>query len=80
MYSITLYAIDIHIMCLEPFLPLYDHFENLEIFGTELAVLAETLSYTMSKKTERYKAKRLSISVKLSPWPNIWEHMIKADP
>ena len=53
---------------------------NLEIFGTELAVLAETLSYTMSKKTERYKVKRGSISVKLSPWPKIWEHMIKADP
>ena len=34
----------------------------------------------MSKKTERYKVKRGSISVKLSPWPKIWEHMIKADP
>ena len=34
MYSITLYAIDMHgISCLEPFLPLYDHFEIWRFFG-----------------------------------------------
>ena len=49
MYSITLYVIDIHnISCLEPFLPLYDHFEVWRFFRTELAVLAETLSYHIS--------------------------------
>ena len=34
MYSITLYAIDIHnIRCIEPFLPQYDLFEILRLFG-----------------------------------------------
>ena len=36
--------------------------------------------YTMSKKSERYKVKRGSMSVKLSPWPKIGEQMIKATP
>ena len=34
MHSITLYAINIHnIKCLEPFLPLYDHFEIWRFLG-----------------------------------------------
>ena len=44
MHYITLYVMDIHnVRCLGPSLPLYDHFEIWR-FGTELAVLAETLS------------------------------------
>ena len=44
MHYITYYVIDIHnIRCLEPFTPLYDHFEILVVYGLELAVLAETL-------------------------------------
>ena len=42
---ITLYAIDIYnVRCLEQFLPLRTTLK-LEFFGTELAELAETLSY-----------------------------------
>ena len=34
MYSSTLYSIDKHnIKCLEPFLPLYGHFENWRFLG-----------------------------------------------